>query len=293
MSLTSHYVTEILALSFELFPPKTVPGFELLRQHVSRLIHHQPNFITCTYGAGGSTQGNTLDVIDTIKREHQLPVASHLTCVNATVNQLRQYLNQATTRNVDYIVALRGDPPRSHSKYQPLPDGLTFAKDLVALIRSEFPHFGIAVGGYPEVHQEQTDPLVDLNFLQQKVETGADIVITQLFYNNHDFFEFRERYEKTGIKVPLIPGILPVVHLGQIRRIASLCGAKLPTAFQADLQRFENDLESQFQVGVEFAIRQTQELIQADVPGLHFYVLNKSQAVSMVLEGLNWSENFR
>ena len=293
MSLTSHYVTETLALSFELFPPKTVAGFELLRQHVSRLIHHQPNFITCTYGAGGSTQGNTLDVIDTIKREHQLPVASHLTCVNATVNQLRQYLNEATTRNVDYIVALRGDPPHGHSKYQPLPDGLTFAKDLVALIRSEFPHFGIAVGGYPEVHQEQTDPLVDLNFLQQKVETGADVVITQLFYNNHDFFEFRERYEKTGIKVPLIPGILPVVHLGQIRRIASLCGAKLPTAFQADLQRFENDLESQFQVGVEFAIRQTQELIQADVPGLHFYVLNKSKAVSMVLEGLNWSDNFR
>ncbi len=293
MSLISHYVTETLALSFELFPPKTVAGFELLQQHVSRLIQHQPNFITCTYGAGGSTQGNTLDVIDTVKREYQLPVASHLTCVNATVNQLRQYLNQATARNVDYIVALRGDPPRGHSKYQPLPDGLNFAKDLVALIRSEFPHFGIAVGGYPEVHQEQTDPLVDLNFLQQKVETGADVVITQLFYNNHDFFEFRERYENTGIKAPLIPGILPVVHLGQIRRIASLCGAKLPTAFQADLLRFENDLASQFQVGVEFAIRQTQELIQADVPGLHFYVLNKSKAVSMVLEGLNWSDNFR
>ena len=293
MSLTSHYVTATPALSFELFPPKTAAGFELLRQHVSRLIHHQPNFITCTYGAGGSTQGNTLDVIDTVKREYQLPVASHLTCVNATVNQLRQYLDQATARNVDYILALRGDPPRGHSKYQPLPGGLKFAKDLVALIRNEYPHFGIAVGGYPEVHQEQTDPLVDLNFLQQKVETGADVVITQLFFNNHDFFEFRERYENTGIKAPLVPGILPVVHLGQIRRIASLCGAKLPVAFQADLQRFENDLESQLQVGVEFAIRQTQELIQANVPGLHFYVLNKSQAVSMVLEGLNWSDNFR
>ena len=293
MSLSSHYNSDKIGLSFELFPPRTAAGFESLRQHVVQLVRYEPDVITCTYGAGGSTRDTTLDVVDAVKRDHGLPVASHLTCVGATVDELRQTLDRAAARNVDHIVALRGDPPRGESEFRPVPGGLSFANELVALIRSEYPQFGIAVGGYPEVHQEQTDPQVDLKYLKQKVDAGADIVITQLFYSNEDFFDFRERYESVGITAPLIPGILPVINLGQIRRIASLCGAKLPAQFQSDLQRIPDDMEGQFQVGIEFAIRQTQELIDGGVPGLHFYVLNKSRAASAVLEAINWTSEFR
>jgi len=289
MSITNHYQSGKVGLSFELFPPKTAAGFESLNKHVARLVQFSPDFVTCTYGAGGSTRDKTLDVVSAVKRDQGVPVASHLTCVGASVGQLREYLDEAAARHVDYIVALRGDPPQGDSEFRPTQGGLRYANELVRLIRNEYPQFGIAVGGYPEVHQEQADAQTDLANLKQKVDCGADIVITQLFYNNEDFFGFRERYQRIGITAPLIPGILPVVNLSQIRRIASLCGAKLPSQFQSDLQRYEHDVESQFRVGVEFAMRQAEALVDADVPGLHFYVLNKSQATSAVLQGINWS----
>jgi methylenetetrahydrofolate reductase (NADPH) len=269
-------------LSFELFPPKTPAGERALFENLVHLMDFQPDFITCTYGAGGSTRDKTLDIICQVKQQHQLPVASHLTCVGATTEELRSYLTEARRRDVDYVVALRGDPPHGETAFRPVAGGLRYANELVQLIRAEFPEFGIAVAGYPETHQEALSPEIDLENLKRKVDAGADIVVTQLFYDNEDFWRFRDRYEQAGIGVPLVPGILPVTNLPQIQRIASLCGARLPAAL-VDRMAEQDDPDWQFRTGVEFAIAQVQALVDGHVPGLHFYVLNKSPATCEVL----------
>lgn len=289
MTLTKHYGPGKLGLSFELFPPKTEAGEEAMYRHVDQLVEFRPDFITCTYGAGGSTQEKTLGIVEQVKQRYNLPVASHLTCVGSTVDQLRAYLAQAAKRGIDYIVALRGDPPRGETSFQAVEGGLSYANELVDLIRGEFSNFGIAVAGYPETHQEAPNAEIDLANLKQKVDAGADIVVTQLFYNNDDFFRFRDRCDAIGIRVPLIPGILPVTSLAQIQRITSMCAAGLPEPFVKALAQ-RDDEDWQFQVGVEFATKQVQALIDAGVPGIHFYVLNKSQATSAVLQAINRPE---
>ncbi len=272
-------------LSFELFPPKTDEGVASLMLTIKELCKYKPDFFTCTYGAGGSTQDRTLQVAAAVKEQYKLPVASHLTCVGSTVDQLRSYLNAAIERGIDYIVALRGDPPKGESEFKAVEGGLKYANDLVRLIRSEFPKLGIAVAGYPEVHQEAVSPESDLENLKRKVDSGGDIVVTQLFYNNDDFFRFREKCVKIGIQVPIVPGILPVTNFAQIQRIASMCKAALPKTFSDQLAA--NDASDwQFKVGVEFATKQVQELLKNGVPGIHYYVLNKSQATAAVLDAI-------
>jgi methylenetetrahydrofolate reductase (NADPH) len=281
--LTKTYEAGRFGLSFELFPPKTPAGEVSLYEHVQRLMQFRPSFVTCTYGAGGSTRDKTLQIVHEVKRRFRAPVASHLTCVGSTTDQLRAYLADATQREIDAIVALRGDPPKGDATFKPVEGGLRFANELVAIVRGEFPHFGVAVAAYPEKHQEAADEVSDLENLKRKVGAGADVAITQLFYDNAAFFRFRDGYERAGIDVPLVPGVLPVTNLAQIQRITSLCGAKLPLSFVDRLSKSE-DPDWQFKVGVEFATRQVDELLQAGVPGLHFYVLNKSQAAAAVLE---------
>lgn len=283
-SLAETYGPGKFGLSFELFPPKTPKGEGALFKHVAALMEFRPSFITCTYGAGGSTRDKTLQIVSEVKRKHHLPVAAHLTCVGATIEQLRAFLKDAQERGIDFIVALRGDPPQGETEFKAVEGGLHYANELVALLRSEFPDFGVAVAGYPETHQEAPSAEVDLENLKRKVDAGADVVITQLFYDNADFFAFRERYQKAGIDVPLVPGLLPVTNLKQIQRITSLCGATLPDEFVARLSEKSDDDQWQFEVGVEFATRQVQELIDSGVPGIHFYVLNKSQATAGVLK---------
>ena len=283
MSFSHIYGNGKFGLSFELFPPKTAAGEASLFSHVQQLLEFEPSFITCTYGAGGSTRAKTLEIVEQVKQRFGVPVASHLTCVGSTVEQLRDYLTGTAERNIDFIVALRGDPPKGETNFVPVQGGLRYANELVALIRAEFPQFGIAVAGYPEMHQEAPSPEVDLENLKRKVDAGAHVVVTQLFYDNQDFFRFRERYERAGIRVPLVPGILPVTNLAQIQRITSMCGARLPSDFIADLSD-RDDEQWQFQVGVDFATRQVQGLIDEGIPGIHFYVLNKSQATSAVLK---------
>ncbi len=293
MKLDDYYQSGRTGLSFELFPPKTPAGEAALIKHVGALMEFHPDVITCTYGAGGSTQDKTLEVVRQVKQKFGVPVASHLTCVGSTKQQLRDYLDAASQQRVDYIVALRGDPPHGEKEFRPMPDGLSHANELVALIRSEYPHFGLAVGGYPEMHQEAPSPEIDLENLKRKVDAGADIVITQLFYNNEDFFSFRDRCDKIGLAVPLIPGILPATSYSQIQRLASLCGTNLPPRFVQALVDCEDDAERQFKIGVDYAIAQVNELVQQQVAGLHFYVLNKSQATSAVLAALERSETKR
>ena len=282
-TLADTYGPSNFGLSFELFPPKTDAGVVALSRHVDRLVEFQPSFITCTYGAGGSTQSRTLEVIAGVHEKYGLPVATHLTCVGSTSDQLRDYLQRAADLGIANVVALRGDPPQGEEKFQPTDGGFSYANELVEFIRSEFPSLGILVGGYPETHQEAVSPEADLQNLKRKVDAGADVIITQLFYDNVDFFKFRDRCEQIGIRKPIVPGLLPVTNGAQIQRIASLCGAKLPQRFVDDLQKYEGDLDGQFEVGVEFASRQTEELLAAGVPGIHFYVLNKSGAAERVL----------
>jgi methylenetetrahydrofolate reductase (NADPH) len=283
MTLSDAYGTGKFGLSFELFPPKTPQGVANLYQHVTRLVEFGPSFITCTYGAGGSTQETTLQIVSRVRREFKLPVATHLTCVGRTVEQLREYLRTARKADIENVVALRGDPPRGDTEFRPVEGGLRHANELVSLIRGEFSEFGIAVAGYPETHQEAPSPDADLANLKRKVDCGADVVITQLFYNNDDFFRFRDRCRAIGIRVPIVPGLLPVTNFAQIQRITSLCGAKLPAEFVRRLETAGDDADAQFAAGVEFATGQTQGLIDAGVPGIHFYVLNRSEAAAEVL----------
>ncbi len=283
MNLSRFYESGKFGLSFELFPPKTEAGDNELFDHVGRLVEYRPDFITCTYGAGGSTRAKTLEIVDQVQRRFGCEVAAHLTCVGSTVDELRSFLREAAERSIGNIVALRGDPPHGETTFKAVARGLSYANELVALVRSEFPDFGVAVAGYPETHREAPSPQIDLENLKRKVDAGADVVITQLFYNNADFFHFRERCERAGIRVPIVPGILPVTNLTQIRRIASLCGAVLPEDFQRALEAQSESAEGQFAVGVDFATEQTRALVEAGVPGLHFYVLNKSPATCGVL----------
>ena len=287
-SVAQFYTSEHKGLSFELFPPKTEQGDAALIRHMEVLMQFSPDYITCTYGAGGSTQTKTMDVITAVKTAFDVPVASHLTCVGSTADDLRSYLEEASRKEVDFLVALRGDPPQGNSKFQAVEGGFSYANELVEFIRAEFPQFGMAVAGYPEVHQEALSAESDLENLKRKVDAGADIVITQLFYDNTDYFDFCDRCETAGIEVPIVPGILPVTNLAQIQRITSLCGSKLPDQFVQRLSQKEDDADWQFEVGVEFAAAQVKELIDQGAAGVHFYVLNKSQATLRVLEAVDW-----
>lgn len=287
MRIADVYGEGKFGLSFEIYPPKSDSGEAQLFAALEVLDSFRPAFVSCTYGAGGSTRDKTLELTVKIRDTFGVTAVAHRTCVESTVEEILLWLKQATDLAIENIIALRGDPPKGEATFQRPEGGLAHANELVQLIRRDFPHFGIGVAGYPETHQEASSPEVDLENLKRKVEAGADVVITQLFYNNADFFEFRRRYEQAGITVPLVPGILPVINMAQIQRIASLCGAKLPPSFLADLERHRDDPEGQVEVGVEYAIEQCRELLAAGVPGLHFYVLNKAEAPRRVLQALN------
>jgi methylenetetrahydrofolate reductase (NADPH) len=284
VSIKEAYANGRFGLSFELFPPKTPESETLMWRTVEELMAFEPSMITCTYGAGGSTRGTTLDVIEGVRSRHNLPVASHLTCVGSSIDELRGYLSEARDRGVAAIVALRGDPPKGETEFRQAAGGLRYASELVALIRREFPEFGILVAGYPETHQEAVSPEADLENLRRKCDAGGDVVVTQLFYDNADFFRFRDRCAAIGITAPIVPGVMPVTNYAQIRRIATLCKARLPAEFTRAFEAAGDDEAAQFEAGVDFAARQVEELIAGGVPGIHFYVLNRSSATASVLK---------
>ena len=283
MSIKEAYGSGRFGLSFELFPPKTAESEATMWRTVEELMAYGPELVTCTYGAGGSTRGKTLDIVEGVQRRHGVPVASHLTCVGSTVDELRAYLGEARDRGVAAIVALRGDPPQGEQSFRPVAGGLQFAAELVALIRAEFPEFDILVAGYPEMHQEAASPQADLENLKRKCDAGGDVVVTQLFYDNDDFLRFRDRCAAIGITAPIVPGVMPVTNYAQIRRIAALCKARLPEAFTEPFEAAGDDEAAQFEAGVSYAARQVEELMAAGVPGVHFYVLNRSPATVRVL----------
>jgi methylenetetrahydrofolate reductase (NADPH) len=287
MALSDAYTAGRFGLSFELFPPKTPESEAAMWRTVDDLMEFEPSLITCTYGAGGSTRGTTLDVLKGVLARHDLPVASHLTCVGSTVDDLRAYLREAADAGVTAIVALRGDPPKGETAFRQAEGGLRYAAELVALIKEEFPEFGVLVAGYPETHQEALSPTTDLENLQRKCAAGGDVIVTQLFYDNADFFRFRDRCDALGITAPIVPGVMPVTNYAQIRRIATLCKARLPDSFTRAFEAAGDHEAAQFEAGVEFATRQVRELLDAGVPGIHFYVLNKSPATVRVLTNVD------
>lgn len=286
MSLQKHFESDKPVLSFELFPPKSDAGVDELLRNVGDLADLKPDFFTCTYGAGGSTRERTLEIVSRVRKQTDSPVASHLTCVGSTRDELRGYLRRAQKSGVDYIVALRGDPPKGETEFKPVAGGLSYANELVELIKGEFPQFGILVAGYPEVHQEAPSAEADLENLVRKVDAGADAIVTQLFYDNDDFFRFRDKCVAAGISVPILPGLLPVLTLKQVQRIANLCKAGLPKSF-VDRLGEKDDAQWQFQVGVEHATEQSRGLVNAGVPGIHYYVLNKATATRQILANVS------
>lgn len=276
-------------ISFELFPPKTDEAMQGLRQTMPQLADLRPDFMTVTYGAGGSTRIRTLEVASAVQNEFRIPTACHLTCVGSSRAELDGLLTQIQGAGIRNIVALRGDPPKGETNFVTAADGYSNANQLVTHIRGweRTPgrgRFGLAVAGYPEKHVEARDLATDLAHLKSKVEQGADIVITQLFYDNRCFFEFVKAARALGITVPIIPGLLPILSAKQVMRITALCGARLPEDLAEELQAAGDDAAKGEEIGVRQCIRQASELIEAGVPGIHFYVLNKSAHMRRIMD---------
>ena len=280
------YESGQFGLSVEIFPPKTPAGDVDLARSLETLATYRPAFISCTYGAGGSTRDRTLHWCRTIQDELGHVATAHFTCVGSNQNDLLEWLESAHSAGVKNIMALRGDPPKGETKFVPAADGLRYANELVSLIRAHHPELGIGVAGYPETHQECPSAELDLENLRRKVDAGADAVYTQMFFTNEHFFRWRERVSAAGITVPIVPGIMPITSFDRIKRITAMCGALFPDELSGKLEAARDDPEEQFEIGIEHAIEQCRELMDAGVPGMHFYVLNKSQACQRIFDAL-------
>ncbi|MCA9052857.1 MAG: methylenetetrahydrofolate reductase [NAD(P)H] [Planctomycetaceae bacterium] len=286
MRIRDVYTPGQFGLSIEVFPPKSEQGDAALYQTLERLQRFGPAFVSCTYGAGGSTQHRTVDICRTIQSRHGVAATAHFTCVGSTRDELLRWLDSARRNGIGNIMALRGDPPQGATEFRPVAGGLSHANELVALIREHHPDMGIGVAGYPEKHPEASSLTIDVQNLQRKVDAGADAVFTQLFFDNRRFLEFVDRCRGAGIQVPIVPGIMPITEFARIKRITSLCGSVIPERLASRLEAARDDKQAQFEIGVEFAIEQCRELREAGVPGMHFYVLNRSEATERILDSL-------
>ena len=274
-------------ISFEFFPPKTDEGDKsLLDKTIPALMKLKPDYCSVTYGAGGSTREKTLSIVERIQREHGLTAMMHLTCVNSTREQLREVIEGARTAGIKNILALRGDPPAGASEWKAVPGGFEFSYQLVTFLR-ELGGFCVGTAGFPEGHIAcKEGKYVDWQRLKAKVDCGADFVLTQLFFDNTDFFEFRDYLAKAGMSVPICPGVLPILSTGQLKRFTTMCGARIPDGLRADLEKIGDDDTAATEFGIEFATKQCRELLAAGAPGIHFYTLNKAPSTTRVLQNL-------
>jgi methylenetetrahydrofolate reductase (NADPH) len=268
--------------SFEFFPPKTDKGFAALYRTVAELEPLHPDFVSVTWGAGGSTRRKTVDLVIQIQREIGIATMAHLSCVGSTPEEIAKTLDRLRAWGIENVLALGGDRPPD---YQPPPGAFTFANELVGFIRSRW-DFCLGGACYPETHPAAPSPEVDLANLARKVEAGVDFLITQLFFDNRDYFGFVERARRAGIGVPIVPGIMPIISAASVRRMASLSGAKVPRELQERLSPVERDDGLTRELGVEWATRQCRELLEQGAPGIHFYTLNRSPATRRVFRSL-------
>jgi methylenetetrahydrofolate reductase (NADPH) len=283
-------IDEILAaegptFSFEFFPPQTDAGEQNLYGALTELRTLEPSFVSVTYGAGGSTRGKTIEIVKRIREEYSLEAMAHFTCVGATVEELRGTLDEMERAGIDNVLALRGDPPAGQESWSKTDGGLEYSRELVELIAADYP-FAIGAACFPETHIHANSPEDDLAHLVEKVNAGVDFLITQLFFDNALYFEFVERVRAAGIEVPIVPGVMPITKVGQIERMAGMCGASIPDGLRGELHLRGEDSEAVLDFGVAYATLQCAELLAAGAPGIHFYTLNRSPATRAILGAL-------
>jgi len=272
-------------ISCEFYPPRDSEGIPAVLRTADRIRSYNPDFVSVTYGAGGSTRAFTEEITSSLKRDTDLEVMAHLTCVAQTKEEVHTALVRLDELGIENVIALRGDPPAGQANFVPAEGGFQHATELLRHIRDNF-EFGLAAACYPEGHVESSDLITDMNYVKMKVENGADFLVTQLFYNNQDFFRLMERAGTLGIDVPIIAGILPILNTNQIRRFTSLCGSKIPDQLDIQLERYVDDDDAVRELGIEYATRQVQELWDQGIAGVHFYVLNRNYSVSKILDNL-------
>jgi methylenetetrahydrofolate reductase (NADPH) len=278
-------------ISFEFFPPKTDEGGRnLMERAIPALLKTKPDYCSVTYGAGGGTRDRTLTIVDCIQRRHGLTAVAHLTCVCSTQEDIRKLLEEIRALGVGNVLALRGDPPGG-GEFQAMPGGFEFSSQLVKFIR-QAGDFSIGVAGFPEGHVAcREGKHADWRHLKTKIDAGADFVLTQLFFDNADFYEFRDHLtQKLGVKVPLVPGIIPILSPGQIRKFTALCGARIPAPLSARLQALGDDDAAAVEFGIEYATQQCSDLLRAGAPGIHFYTLNKAHSTTRILQNLGLAQ---
>ena len=283
-SITSALNQDSPLFSVEFFPPKDDAGGRRMLETAEAIRPYSPNFVSITYGAGGGTRETTMRYARILQDEYNFEVMPHLTCVGHTVNELLEILEDFAKAGFRNVMALRGDPPQGEDVFKATAGGLSYGSDLVELIRKHFPDFGIGVGGYPEKHPEAEDKTIDLANLKTKVDAGADFITTQLFFDNRVYFDFVKSCNEAGIDKPILPGLLPVLSLGQVRRFCKMCEASLPAALEQSLTQAED--EDHRVIGSEWAAAQISELLNGGAPGYHIYALNKPQSTLQILESL-------
>ena len=285
MKLADLYARSGLTLSVEFFPPKTEKGEENLFSEIAIIKRVNPGFCSVTYGAGGSTRDKTVGLVESIHSECGLEVMCHLTVVGQSKMEARAILARLKEKGIENVLALGGDPPQGMTDWRPHPDGFHHAIELVREATG-FGCFSVAVAGFPECHPRATSRAADLRFLKEKVDAGAAAVITQLFFENDDYFRFVEDLRKLGVAVPIVPGVLPILSAPQVRRFAALCSSKIPPKLDRELAKVENDDGAAVEMGIEYASRQCEQLITFGVPGVHFYSLNKAYSVQAICKNL-------
>lgn len=273
--------------SLEFFPAKTPESEKLFLKTAEHLQSYQTDFVSITYGAGGSSREQSLRYGRLLRDQYGYEVLPHLTCVGHSRDELRDIVSEFRDSGFQGIMALRGDPPKGETKFTPHPDGLSYASDLVHFIREEFPAMELGVAGYPEKHPEATDYQTDLQHLKFKVDQGARFITTQLFFKNEDYFRFVRDCRQLGIRQPILPGILPAISWKQVSRFCDMCGAKIPQELAKDLEAASGDAKAEQEVGVQWAKKQVTELLLQGAPGFHLYILNRSAPALQLMHELN------
>ena len=271
-------------LSFEFFPPKDDIGFWDLYKTIESLKPLDPTYVSVTYGAGGGTRRKTVELVGRIKRDVGIEPMAHLTCVGATREEIAGVLDELRMQKIENLLALRGDPPAGTSSFVPVQGGFGHADELIAFIREHHDHFCLGAACYPEGHPEAPSRDADLANLKKKVDAGVDFLISQLFFDNADFFAFREQTQRAGIAVPMIAGIMPVLSVGQTKRFTQMCGARIPTDLLRRIEAVEDDPEAVRQIGMYHSTQQCLELLRGGVAGIHFYTLNRSTATRAIFQ---------
>lgn len=275
--------------SFEFFPPKNEEGEKRLYHTIDDLKKLNPEYVSVTYGAGGSTREKTLEWVTEIQNHHDMTTMAHFTCVGASKSEVSESLQRFYDAGIRNIMALRGDPPRGETEFKPVADGFPYASDLIEFIKGHRLDFSIGAAAYPEVHMEAESPEKDLEYLKKKEDSGADFFITQLFFDNSLYFEFLEKTKKIGIQKPIIPGIMPITNLKQIDKFTQMAGTKIPDSLVKSLHSHEDDPAKVLELSMDYTVQQIEELLAHGAPGIHFYTLNQSRAAMEILERLQVS----